>query len=89
MDLETEELVARYLDPSGRLRTYPAKRRAQQAVLEWLGVRFEAGKRYSEQEVNDILDGAHSFGDPALLRRELFDRGHMERTADGSSYWRA
>ena len=29
----------------------------------------------------------HTFGDPALLRRELFERGLVDRVKDGSAYW--
>jgi hypothetical protein len=36
-----------------------------------------------------VLAGEHAFNDPALLRRSLIEHGLMERTDDGSRYWRA
>ncbi|MEX2238261.1 MAG: DUF2087 domain-containing protein [Dehalococcoidia bacterium] len=80
--------VQRFLDREGRLRQWPAKKRAREAVLAWLMELFEPGRRYSEREVGDVLLGAHSFGDPAFLRRELCDHGHLARETDGSAYWR-
>jgi hypothetical protein len=45
--------------------------------------RFEAGRTYTEPEVNALLRQAHD--DVAFLRRELVDYRYLER-ADGS-YW--
>ncbi len=38
--------------------------------------------------MNELLLGWHTFGDWALLRRMLFDWGHLDRESDGSRYWR-
>ncbi|MBQ3825434.1 MAG: DUF2087 domain-containing protein, partial [Spirochaetaceae bacterium] len=66
------------------------KREAEkEAIMRYLQTKFEVGKHYTEREVNDILKQFHSFNDHALLRRELFDRGYLERTADCREYWRA
>ena len=43
---------------------------------------------YTEKEVNAILNRCHTFEDWALLRRELFERGYLNRERDGSTYWR-
>jgi hypothetical protein len=53
-------------------------------VLERLAHEFEVGLRYSEMEVNSILQTFHP--DYAALRRYLVDEGFLSR-ADGS-YWR-
>ena len=45
-------------------------------------------KKYSENEVNEILDRHHSFNDIALLRRELISRKFLSRKDDGSEYWK-
>ncbi|MEL6397962.1 MAG: DUF2087 domain-containing protein [Cyanobacteria bacterium J06607_6] len=42
---------------------------------------------YSERQINELLGRHHTFGDPALLRRELFERGLVDRVKDGSAYW--
>lgn len=56
-------------------------------ALEFLAAKFEMGREYSEKEVNEILNQNHTFGDPALLRRELYMKKLLDRTPDGSRYW--
>ncbi|MEX2582948.1 MAG: metalloregulator ArsR/SmtB family transcription factor [Gemmatimonadota bacterium] len=68
----------------GRLSKIPGTRRKRDVVLRWLAERFEAGRRYPEREVNEIIGGIHP--DFATLRRELIGAKLMER-ADGE-YWR-
>lgn len=80
--------LRRFLDGAGRLAQWPARRRLQLVVLPWLASWFERGRDYHEREVNDRLREAHTFGDWALLRRELVDGGYLEREADGSRYRR-
>jgi len=77
----------RYLDGSGRLTVYPSRSSRKRLVLAFLAAQFERGREYSEREVNAILRQHHTFDDPALLRRELFDRGYLDRTPDGARYW--
>ncbi len=45
-------------------------------------------QKYSEIQINNIIKQYHSFGDHVLLRRELYDKGFLDRTLDGRSYWR-
>jgi len=56
-------------------------------VLEYLFEKFDAEKNYTEREVNEILNQHHTFGDPAMLRRELFEKKMLRRTLDGRTYW--
>ena len=56
-------------------------------MLDHLAGKFEAGRIYGEGEVNEILRRFHSFGDWALLRRELFENGRLDRDARGARYW--
>jgi biotin operon repressor len=60
-----------------RLKTIPAQRKKRVVVLQHLVERFQPGRRYSEQEINDSLRRAHE--DVATLRRELVDYGFMRR----------
>ena len=88
MDIELE--LERYLDDQGRLKEWPSRRnraRFQQVALEYLATKFEPGVLYTEREVNTLLNQHHTFGDPALLRRELFERGLVDRVPNGSAYW--
>jgi hypothetical protein len=70
---------------NGRLETIPAARERRQALLVHLTDRFTAGRDYSENEVNGILQGVHS--DHATLRRYLVDAGLLRR--EGGVYRRA
>ncbi len=81
------EGLKNHLDVEGRLKWWPSKRSKQLVALDYLVSKFEAGKTYSESEVNDLLNQWHTFGDPALLRRELFDDGQLNRKQDGTEYW--
>jgi len=56
------------------------------AVLAHLATKFEPGAEYSEREVNDVLLRWHTFRDWAMLRRELYDCGYLDRERDGSRY---
>lgn len=88
MDLPPE--LQHYLDGQGRLKAWPSKRnkgRFQQLALAYLATKFEPGTPYHEREVNALLNKHHTFGDPALLRRELVERGLVARLRDGSAYW--
>ncbi|GAA6617193.1 DUF2087 domain-containing protein [Scytonema sp. NUACC26] len=89
--MNDSEDLKRYLDEQGRVKEWPSKRnrgKFQQLVLEYLANKFEIDTIYSEKEVNQLLNQHHNFGDAALLRRELFERGLIDRTRNGSAYWR-
>ena len=80
-------LFRSFLDDTGRVIRWPKKKADQLEVLKYLRTKFEGGKKYSEKEVNALLDAWHIFGDRALLRRMLFDLYLLERTPDGREYW--
>ncbi|MBE9005014.1 DUF2087 domain-containing protein [Fortiea sp. LEGE XX443] len=82
--------IQRYLDEQGRVKEWPSKRnkgKFQRLVLEYLATKFEVGIIYTEKQVNAILNDHHTFGDHALLRREMFEKGLINRERDGSAYW--
>lgn len=81
--------LRRFLDREARVTTWPAKRKDQQAVLDYLIAKFSFGQDYTEAQVNDLLNAWHTFGDPAYLRRSLISLGLFQRTPDGARYWRA
>jgi hypothetical protein len=80
--------LARYFDAKGRLQQWPAKLTQRIQCLWVLWSRIPARKVFSENELNQLLKGNHQFGDPALLRRELFDNRMVSRTADCREYRR-
>ena len=91
MDDATSTLPPQLTDEEGRVLRWPSKRNRaslRPLVLEYLAQKFEQGKKYKEREVNAVLREWHVFDDPALLRRELVDRGYFARETDGSFYWR-
>jgi len=77
-----------FLDRNHRLTSYPAQASKRPIALRWLASQFRHGQEYSEPEVNARLNDLHTFGDAALLRRELYDTGLFDRIADGTRYWK-
>jgi len=80
--------LAELVDAAGAIVAWPEKEREKKLVLEYLSTWFETGREYPEAEVNRIIDAHHRFGDYALLRRELVDRGYLARDDDGRRYRR-
>ncbi len=80
--------IRRFFDAQGRLTSWPARRQDQVAVLTYLASWFEPERRYSEQEVNILLNQHHTWRDPATLRREMYNHYLLDRTSDGARYWR-
>jgi hypothetical protein len=80
--------LKKFQDEDGKIKSYPAKLSRQLIILKYLAAKFETGKTYTEKEVNQILEEHHTFHDPALLRRRLVEARLMQRTQDGSQYWR-
>ena len=70
----------------GKLNAYPTKRKKQIIALAWISEHIPADRTYSEKEFNALLSELHSFGDPALLRRELYDHYMIRRSIEGKEY---
>lgn len=80
-------ILRNFLDSEGRLKLYPSKKKMKLYAIYYLSMKFAAGERYAESEVNGILNRWHTFGDAAMLRRELYDYHFLGRERDGSTYW--
>lgn len=80
--------LAPFLDPQGRLTALPAKNRKKRMALWYLAQKIQPGQTYNEAEINGLLDEWTTFHDPATLRRELYNRHLIDRTGDGSRYWK-
>ncbi len=76
-----------FLDEKMRLTALPAKNKKKLLAVYYLAGKLEAGRIYSESEINDILDSWTGFHDPATLRRELYNKRLLGRTDDCTSYW--
>ncbi|MFB9328366.1 DUF2087 domain-containing protein [Paenibacillus aurantiacus] len=83
-----EKLLKQYLPkgPDGPLESFPRKEKKKIAILRHLSSKFEAGRRYSEKEINERLKPFWD-EDYVTLRRYLIEYGYLDRTDDGSSYW--
>jgi len=79
-----EQKVLRDFFEGERLKEIPASRKKREVILRWLAEQFEARRRYSEAEVNELLQRHHP--DSATLRREMIGLGLLARK-DGY-YWR-
>ncbi len=84
---EAARRLGTWLDAQGRLTGWPAKCSLQVLVSYYLVAKFEGSRRYSEAEVNAILDTWSLFRDAARLRREMVELGLLGRTSDGREYW--
>ncbi|MEU1071224.1 MULTISPECIES: DUF2087 domain-containing protein [unclassified Streptomyces] len=72
----------------GRLTAIPRKAaRREQLLVHLTETLFEAGRQYTEREVNEALLTVHD--DFPALRRYLITAGLLTRTRDGARYQRA
>ena len=75
-------------DSEKRLVRLPNKLSVQRMAMWALWTRFSADVKYTEKEVNAILNAHHTFGDQATLRRELVNMHLLGRKSDCSVYWK-
>lgn len=85
MNVEKDEVLKRYLDANGVVKTWPGKAQNRLVILEYLASKFEPGKQYSEQEINLIL--MKYLDDYVTRRRDLIEYHFLTRTDDGRFYW--
>ena len=71
--------------PDGLMIRFPKKENRKIAVMIQVLKRFDPPKRYTQQEVNEVLATASE--DYTTLCRVLVDYGFLGRTRDGSEYW--
>jgi hypothetical protein len=82
----TADRVLRNVDTQGRLLRWPHKRAEQVLALWCVWMAFDGKRRYSEREVNEVINGRHAFGDHCLLRREMVEAALLARTPGGEQY---
>lgn len=80
------KILVAYLNPDGTIKQLPFQPSKLQVILDYVLEAFTPGVIYTEKEVNMIIRRFHV--DTAGLRRDLIDRGMLERKSDGSQYWR-
>ena len=67
---------------------WPNKPSDKDLVMKHLSTKFEYDKKYTEKEVNTIIDKFHLFEDIPLLKRELVSKRMLFRKDDGYEYWK-
>ncbi|WP_437677370.1 metalloregulator ArsR/SmtB family transcription factor [Sorangium sp. So ce131] len=75
--------VTRAYFRDGALTQLPKQWRKRRIVLEQFVGKFQAGRRYREREVNEIIQALYP--DHCTIRRLLVDEGYMAR--DSQHYW--
>ncbi len=75
-------------DTDGKLTRWPHKFAVQRIAMWGLWIRFDSKRRYTEKEVNSVLNAWHLYGDHATLRRELINMDLLARKPDCSVYWK-
>jgi len=88
--MKPPESLKGYYNQEDQFDRLPGKRhkKKQALMLEVLASYFEKGRRYTEREVNHILNQHHTFKDSASLRRLMLGMNLLDRTVDGKMYWR-
>ncbi len=66
----------------------PSKLSRQKLILQYIAEKIPSDFRWSEQDMNNLLQQLHGFDDVALLRRELYITHYIDRTTDGKEYWK-
>ena len=77
-----------FLNNDGQLTKWPSKRAAQQEVIAYIASHFSTDAQFSEAELNAEIKKLHTFGDWAILRREMCELGYFDRDKEGSVYIR-
>ena len=86
--MTTDAVIIDRFMPGGHLWRLPSKAARREVVLRHLATRFEPGERYTEQQVNQVLEAVAEGGetDHVALRRYLVDHRLLSR--EGGVYWR-
>ena len=88
IDRARVDRAGNHFDATGQLISWPSKPNLQTLCLWVLWSRIPADTRYDERGFSALLDTWHSFGDAALLRREMWSQGMIHRTPTGTDYYR-
>ena len=78
--------IREFVDEFGRLTALPAKRKKKLMALSYLADKIPENTTYTERAFNELLNSLHTFGDPATLRRGLYDYFLINRNNDGMAY---
>ncbi|MGL4818426.1 MAG: DUF2087 domain-containing protein [Bacilli bacterium] len=83
---ERDDILRKHVNADGSLKNYPAKEKRKIVILQYICDQFEREKQYSEKELNEVIKAIYD--DFVTVRRALIEYGFIDRTKDGSAYWR-
>lgn len=86
-DLTRVQAALRHFDVTGHMTSWPARTAIQHLCLWALWARLPKGTM-AERQISRVLTAHHSFGDPAILRRTLWELRLVVRTPDSTVYQR-
>lgn len=88
VDLGRVRRLMRHFDGAGHLIRWPNRFNEQATCLWVIWSQLPPRESLTEQQISRKLDAMHTFGDFALLRRELVEQGLVSRTQDCRDYRR-
>ncbi len=80
--------IKHYLNTEGKLTSFPSKRKLKVAAMFYIASNIDDEVKYTEKEINDVINKMCCFNDAALLRREMYNYKFINRTSDGQFYWK-
>jgi hypothetical protein len=88
IDLERDKILDKYFtfEPYLKLKTFKMKEKSRIVVLNKIAESFEVGRKYTENEINEIISRIYE-RDYVAVRRYLIEYGLMDRQANGKAYW--
>ena len=84
----SDKIMNKLINNLGEIIRWPKKPPEKEIIIKYLSTKFESDKKYTEKEINGIINKYHLFNDITLLRRELVSRVFFAREDDGSVYWK-
>lgn len=75
--MEDRERVAKRFFKDGVLFCMPSKLAKRRIVLEWIAMKMDCSREFTEKEINEIL--IKIYDDYCTLRRYLVDEGLLKR----------
>ena len=84
MDILSEKNLLK----DGKIQRWPKKTAEKEAVLGFVASQVPPEGKLAEKEINRIIMKNILFDDFTLIRRELIERGYLNRTRDCKEYWR-
>jgi DNA-binding transcriptional ArsR family regulator len=85
-DAFERKVLSSFTDQEGRIISIPAQEKKFLVVLRYIVKAFEPGVRYTEKQVNEIIQRYTE--DTATIRRSFIVYGFMDRQGGGGEYWR-